>query len=459
MGLIVTIEPDFKSAKDLSEGCSEVADLLRHEINSFETLAGFKKNILPARKDLVLIIIPIEELGLDPLSSLTEIKSKYAGDIIITLFDHSPLHFDNIDQWPVVNFIYKAFDNLILKEHLRFALSPNQNIKTEFVHTSEVKSTIEHLQKVDGVLLSETGFKIKKGRDFVVGENYKFYQPLFTDQFAQNVWGQMVNTDTKYYEFIFSEISKAVLSQVRNRILTAEAFKNTIWMGRHTASESKIQVLIQLKNPETVLELQQLLEAACSGISFIDSKLLDAGQKKEIDLLITDRVYTEDEIKTDFKNGLTKICIVTDISETKTASFAVDTVRFENSLDLNFTVKIVKQLFPSLKEIEPAPIPTVEFVEPMTLTENLAVTDFSEATIGFESKTAMPLRSWMNICLPPNDEHLLKDFFARVHYVDAIPNADGLYYHKLVLIGMKDELLKQMRLWARQKFVSIRHTE
>ncbi|MBC7466657.1 MAG: hypothetical protein H7256_11755 [Bdellovibrio sp.] len=459
MSLIVAIELDPKCAKDLSLGCYEVAELLHHDFTLFQTLEGFRKNISPGRKDLALLIVPLEELGLNPLASLNEIKSKYGCDIVVTVFDHSPLHFDDIELWPIVNFIYKAFDDLILKEHLRFALLPNQKIKTEYVHTSEVKSTIEHLQKVEAVLLSETGFKIKKSRDFVVADNYKFYQPLFTDQFAQNVWAQMVNTDTKHYEFIFSELSKASLLQIRNKIQFSESYKNTTWMGRHTAPQKTIQVLIQLKNPESVLDLQRLFESTFAGVYFIDAKLLDAGQKKEVDLLITDRVYTDDEIKDEFKEGMSKVSIVSDISETKKESFVADTIRVENYLDFAFIVKMLKQLFPKLVENEPNPVAAVEFIEPMTLTENLAVVDFSEASIGFLSSSPMAIGSWLNICLPPNDENALKDFKAHLHYVDKTPNADGFYYHQLVLFGMKDELLKQMRLWARQKFVSIRHTE
>lgn len=459
MGLVVAIESDPKSAKDISQNCGEVAKLLTHELLVVDRLSDIKSSDSngEGQTKIELLIIPIEELGAKPLDYLSEIKRKYSCEIIVTLFDDAAKQpFKKIESWPVMNFIYKPFDATILKEHTRFALLKNTKIKTEFVHTTMAKGEIEHLQKINGLHLSEAGFKIEKTVELNLGQVYKFYHPLFANGRNQHIWARLVHTDSMSHEFIFSEVNATLLSQIRKRMnATKDRIKNAVWHGRQTVAFSQLNIMVQLLDTEQIPLIQDLLNRNFENLVFKDATTIKTNAKNEVDVLITDVVYKTDEFETQFEPGTTNICIVPELLDRKKtqARFLIDTVRIEKALDRSFLVKAIKQLFPQLKEKEMAPLTTIPFLETVTLTEIMEIIEFSEAAIGFNRPVSMAIGAGIDICLPQEDETQLKEMKARIHFVEEKPNPEGLYYHQSVLFGMKDEFLKLIRLWSLEKHI------
>lgn len=460
MGYIVAVESDPKNAKDISEACGEVAKLLNLELKVVDKLSDLKfesetGETLPAPV-INLLIIPIEELGSKPDQTLAELFVKYNCNIVVTLFDDISKPFSKIQAWPVQNFIYKPFDLMILKEHTRFALFPNTNTKTEFVHTTTAKGEIERLQKLSGLHLSEIGFKVEKTGTLNVGQVYKFYHPLFLNGRKQHILARLIHTDDMSYEFIFSELNANLLLQIRKRISgNKERVKNAAWRGRESVKQDHLNVVIQLNEADQIAVIQDLLERNFDNLTFKDQTTLAVDAKNEVDLLITSMSYNPVAFETMFPVGTVVVNVMDhalDLPKTL-ERFAVDTIRMEKTIDRAFLVKVLKQLFPQLKEKEPSVLTTIPFMETITLTESMEITEFSEAAIGFKSAVAMPLNLGIDICLPQEDETNLKEMKARVHYVDATPDSEKFYYHQLVLFGMKDEFLKLIRLWSLEKHI------
>lgn len=459
MGLIVAIEPDPKSAKDLTSSCGEVAKLLTHELlvlNSINDIKSESPTGEPIPTPTIdLLIIPIEDLGKNPIDYMLELRKKFSCNIIVTLFDDASRPFKKIDFWPVMNFIYKPFDLTILKEHTRFALLKNTKIKTEFVHTTNQKGEIERLTKMECLHLSETGFKVSKTRELNVGQIYKFYHPMFLNGRNQHVWARLVYTDDMSHEFIFSEVTASILTQIRKRVNSGLKVKNAVWRGRESNNFDQLNVMVQLADPEQIQLIQDLLQRNYDGLVFKDAATIKIDKKNEADVIITDVEYKQDEFDTMFEPGTTNISITKEVLDrAKTEKrFTIDTIRMEKAIDKSFLVKILKQLFPKLKEKEPTPVATCGFLETITLTEIMPITEMSEASIGFKLPTALTYGTGIDICLPQEDETSMKEMKARVHYVDEQPDSEKFYYHQLVLFGMKDEFLKLLRLWGLEKHI------
>ena len=79
--------------------------------------------------------------------------------------------------------------------------------------------------------------------------------------------------------------------------------------------------------------------------------------------------------------------------------------------------------------------------------------EYSEAAMSFKAPVPLAVDSILDIALSQDDETLMKEMRAKVHYVDDAPRGDAGYSHQLILFGMKDEFLKLIRLWTLQKHI------
>ena len=457
MSFIIAIEPDPKTVKDINEAYLELSKVFNHKVLVFNDLNSFKSEwSKPDYTDqtVALLIINAESIATNTVETINGLKEAYQCDILATLFD-DPKVSKNADQWPVQNLLYKPFDITILKEHTRFALMKNQKVQTQYVHTTKSKAEIESLKKLKAIQLTETGFKIGKIQPLIIGCVYKFYHPLFTNNKQLSVWGRVVSENETAYELIFCQLNPVILSSIRKKIVGAPTkIKNATWTARNTSNQTNITVCINISEDSQNAVVADLLNRNFDNLNIVDKK--DLKGRAKVDLLITDVGYDKRQLENQFDANMTYIRLVPNkpIKRIELEErFIHETLRLEKPLDKAILVKMVKQLFPLLKEKEPQHIITINFEEPLMLSTLIEVEEYSEAAFAFKMPAQIPIDTMLDITLSQEDESLLKEMKAKVHYVDDKANSSGTYLHQMILYGMKDEFLKLIRLWTLQRHI------
>ncbi len=457
MSFIVVIEPDPKTVKDITEAYAELSKTFGYKVLIFSDLAAFKTEWLqPEFKEKIvsLLVVNLESVLPNTVENITALRHLYQCDVLITLFD-DPKNSKNSDTWPVQNLLYKPFDLTILKEHTRFALLKSQKVQTQYVHTTKAKAEIESLKKLKALQLTETGFKIGKIQPLLVGHVYKFYNPLFTNNKHLHIWGRVVSENESAYELIFCQLNPVILSSIRKKIVGATSkVKNAAWTGRNQTNTTQVLACVQITEEGQNAVVVDLLQRNFDAITFVDKK--DLKGRAKVDLLITDTNFEERQLENQFEPDMTYIRLMPnkpikriDLED----RFRHETIRLEKPLDKAILVKMVKQLFPLLKEKEPQHNLTITFEEPLMLSTLIEVEEYSEAAVAFKQSSPIPTGTMLDITLSQDDESLLKEMKAKVHYVDEKANGSGTYHHQMILYGMKDEFLKLIRLWTLQRHI------
>lgn len=459
MTCLVAIESDPKSAKIILECWSDIAKDSGAKVLVFNTLAVFATEMLKPENStdtVSVLMVPVESLGSDPTKALDDLAARYKTDILVSLFDDPSQPIKKLRASIVKNLIYKPFDPTILKEHTRFVLYPNQKVKTQFVHTTVSKSKLEYLKKFNITQLSEAGFKIEKGYALNVGKAYKFYHPYFQHQKTQHAWGRIVNEDDTNYEVAFVGLSAVPLSSVRKKIVaTKQRFKNPNWRGVIKNTQTGIDIVIHIEDEPTALMIQQLIERTFTANLIMHKKDFKTSDKITADLLITDVAYEPAGLKNEFTEvpSIIRLQQETLIREDLEKRFEIEFCRLEKPLDKAFLIKVMKTIFPLLQENEASHITTVPTDGTIVISEQMIVEEFSEAALGFNHSERFNADQMIDIALTQEDETDLKEMKIKVHYVDEKPSVEKQYYHQAILYGMKDEFLKQMRLWTLQMHI------
>jgi hypothetical protein len=358
---------------------------------------------------------------------------------------------------PVQNIIYKPFDLTILKEHTRFAISLGKKIKTLYVHTTQVETAIESIKKFKIKEFSEFGFKIEKNYPLEKNKAYKFYHPIYTNKKNQHIWARFINETETHYEMHFCQSVSVIINQLRKKIATTKSkVKNPVWLGQSQNKQTALTIALQLSDEDLVKTLQELLDRNFKNLTFIPNSEIDPKKKTTADLLITEVNYEEKTLDAQFTSRPIVIRLNDDapIRAELEKRFLLEFIRIQKPIDRSFLVKVLRNLFPELEEKQEEIQEATALVEENTsLSEVIKVQEFSEAAISFSDPHQYELGLVMNIALPQDDETTLKEIKAKIHFVSEKPNPDKVFLYQFVLYGMKDEFLKNIRLWALQKHI------
>lgn len=98
---------------------------------------------------------------------------------VLTAFDTDNFDFSKYENEIVSNIIFKPFDKLILREHLRIALSGSKPDSSGEIYKQKTKSKVEMLKDVHIESISEMGFTSISDREISPGAQAKYYSKLF----------------------------------------------------------------------------------------------------------------------------------------------------------------------------------------------------------------------------------------------------------------------------------------
>lgn len=140
-------------------------------------------------KRLNLIICKDEILGSRSMSLINKttellLRKKLCTEeektaVIITAFDQATFDLKVIEEKFINNVIYKPFDNIILEEHLRYAIIGRKKPKDDTLKSSKVSAQVEMVKDIPVAGFSDLGFLTISDRLLKVGELGKYYADEF----------------------------------------------------------------------------------------------------------------------------------------------------------------------------------------------------------------------------------------------------------------------------------------
>lgn len=461
MPLICIIENDPKTMKDLVDCLGPVAPEFKADIKSFksfEEIEKYKTTEEFQTNSVQLLIVNLDLIKPPYETSLQLLKNNYKTDLILTSFDDPMKPLKNIDKWPVQNIIYKPFDLAILKEHTRFALIKDQMAKTVAVHSSKEKSAIEKIRKLKVHAMSDFGFQFTSDSDFFVGHAYKFYHPVFLDKKKQHIWARVVAKNDKTYDLVFCYMQVPITAQVRKRISSVTAkLKNVKWSADITKIPPvKVKVTLQMTNPEDNDKLKDFFSRKYPEIEVVVAPAQLDSQKLQSDVFISDIEYDIKKFEAVFPRRPIYFRMGEAYRNREHAiqMLAFETARFVGPIDRPLMGKIIHAYFPFLKEVDPNPVPWISIDDLAFLqTDMIEVEQLSEAALTYDRGSKLELGSFQEFTVPQEDETDLTLMTGRVQFVDPNQTGEKLWKHQIVFYGVRDSMLKLIRLWMLQMHI------
>lgn len=153
---------------------------------------------------------------------------------IVTAFEQDEFDYSRYENQVVSNIIFKPFDKLILKAHLRVALSGSKIEKGGDLYVQKTsKLNIEVLKEVPMITLSETGFMTASDREIPLGSATKYYGKIFQSGKFSSVYAkptrlEKISESLWHCHFVFFNIQSAQSSIVRRLVKADKKYKSTV---------------------------------------------------------------------------------------------------------------------------------------------------------------------------------------------------------------------------------------
>lgn len=145
---------------------------------------------------------------------------------VLTSFDHSQFDIKLVEGRLINNVIMKPFDQLILQQHLCFAMSGHHPPSAYTIQNMKMDAVVEMLKDVQVESLSEVGFITRSQREIPVGHLAKYYSDIFKSASTRSVLARshQVAPHPKYQgeylcSFVFYGIEEGQRIDIASRIL------------------------------------------------------------------------------------------------------------------------------------------------------------------------------------------------------------------------------------------------
>lgn len=461
---ICVIDTDAKTADSISEATLTLQQELQLKFihkNNFTELDEFLKHEDQKEAVVTLLITSSDCVANLTTESLKALQTQYRTNIIVTAFEDPLKPLKKIETWPIENLIYKPFDLAILQEHIRFALIKSEKVKTVAVHSSPEKTQIEKIRRYQLTQLSEFGFTLESSNEFILNTAYKFYHLAFVDKKKSSQWAKPISKNNSTYEFIFCEPNLVVSTILRQRIVDAHKSKSALktvallgFAANKATTEPK--VCIQYSEADDYERLKDFFARKFPKTQIFQLPTPLTKEKLDCDLLITENDYSMEQLKLIFKTQPLFFKVATELFKSRAEAeekLKTETVRLQKPVDRNFLGRLVTSYFPNTEETDINPPQWFQPVEPALYSEMIEVSELSEAAFVYHRETALKHGDYQEFALTQDDENELRPIKAKIQFVNAAPDADKKYLHQIVFFGIREDLLKKLRLWMLQTHI------
>lgn len=465
--LICVVDSDPKVVDMIKIATAELCKDFNHSLvhmSSMKELEHFRSEDKLNENVYTLLILSLE--ALDPVVTpdyLKGIKTKFKTNLVITAFQDLLKPLKKTELWPIENLIYKPFDAAILKENLRFAFIRGEIVKTTAVHSAKEENRIEKMSRHEFLRVSDFGFMIETYAEYNLLEPLKFYHPYFADQKKSSVWAKAISRQyldaTNVYEFVFCFPTAGLITKLRQ--LGGESktkLKSIDWAGfeEHKALSAP-HIYAQFTDESDFEKLKDFFKRKYPTAVIFEFPKTPQKEKLNADLFIAENEFTADQLKTLFTKTPFFFRISGDAIKDRediVKNFATETLRLPKPMDRNFLGRMMSSFFPGCVDAEPNPITWFTSTEPVMYSEMVTVSQLSEAAFTFATEPAMNRGDNLEFALTQEDETDLKPIPSKIQYVDPAPDAAKKFTHQVVFFGIRDELLKKIRLWMLQSHIN-----
>jgi hypothetical protein len=437
--------------------CKEFDHQFLHKI-SLKELDQFLAAEENKNSTLSLLLISQDSLDLLTPEALLKIQILYQTNLILTAFEDPLKPLKKTETWPVENIIYKPFDLAILQEHIRFAFIRSEKVKTNSVHSSKEKNQIEKIRRHHLIQLSEFGFTIQTPSSYNLNEAYKFYHLSFVDQKKSSLWAKAVSKNDTTYEFIFCNPTLTVTTKIRQLANESKVkIKNAKWAGSEkNKTISTPHIYLQMNETDDFEKLKDYFQRKFTKAVVHNLQLANLKEKLTCDLFISETEYTADQLQTFFKIQPLYFRISNDTFKNRAEAEKIlntETLRLQKPIDRNYLGRMVNSFFPACAESDANPANWFLSTDPALYSEMIEVTELSEAAFVYSRDSLLKRGDFQEFALPQDDENELRPIKAKIQFADFMPDAERKYSHQVVFYGIRDDMLKKLRLWMLQNHI------
>lgn len=216
-----------------------------------------------------LIVLRGEFLGVEKLDLLNKVKELFVRKgmctdeepvaFVLTAFEDPGFQIEKYQKPFVFNVIFKPFDELILREHLSYALAGRLAPSEFSLSYQEANTEVEMLKNVEIESLSDIGFTSRSHKPFEVGYISKYYGESFVGENLNSVFARLARClphpeNPKEYELEFHFFSNepSQISNIRKRVrsLRGRGSVNERALPSTKGNDAPIFVIIEPRDQE-----------------------------------------------------------------------------------------------------------------------------------------------------------------------------------------------------------------
>lgn len=194
---------------------------------------------------------------------------------VVTAFETEDFDFKKYESQVISNIIFKPFDKLILRAHLRIALAGAKIEKGGDLYVQKTTSLkIEMLKEVPMIGLSETGFTTTSDREFPVGTVAKYYGKIFQSGRFSSVYAKLAHIakgpDGRFVcDFVFFNIQPSQSAILRRLIKVDKGYESKVMQAKKSAAGAPVHSFVFL-SPKDTPSLEESLRSGFQNVQTVN---------------------------------------------------------------------------------------------------------------------------------------------------------------------------------------------
>jgi len=477
MGQFLVIDHEEKTSELIKASIKSLDE--RALIVSSTSLSQWRKdNAAGDKMQFDIVILDFPEFSpaqwLKELETFkTEVSLNENMKIIMIGYEEPGLDRKKLIKLDIFNFVFKPFDELILKETINSATLASKRQTSIEIKSQKSSATVGILKDIEMQSLSELGFVTLSEEQIPPLSISKYFSLIFSRGVKQSIWAQLIRSiphphkeKTFINQFQFIAPDTAFLTALRKYIKDhkLDATANALWSPAPPKEPDLIKIAMIGHDDAVSQKLKADLQTHFANVECelvtLNQKALEHGLLPHKVVINLSEIGPEAILK--YFNPQTKIFLIrgapTSDDDLKEAAIGYTDI-FITPLDRMYFYKKLRAQLAGLAEKEDKKLVNIACHEKMKVANLLKISDISEVFISFNYHRELSLRTWREFTLIAEDERNMVELQAFCNFVEKSPNDKSKFFHQFAFFGMTDHYLKAIRLWLVQNYLSQKKNE
>lgn len=408
------------------------------------------------------------------VSTLAELKEKNKPESVmcLTAFDDVNLNKKHIQTLHPFNIFYKPFDQLILRESINIALSPNLSVKPAEMHPQSFNAQIAILKEIELLSISELGFLSLNDKPIVVGGLSKYFSAIFSHGKKRSVLAQCLmsiplpnNPGQFINKFQYVGLESEGLLAIRKFVGLNK--KNhapgNSWSLAAQVSSPMVNIALLDTADEKAAALKEDID---SHFDNVRTEILKMDWSKSpqplndrFDIVINlSPNLTHDEFKNKFSKEAKYFLLSPEVMSEERLYPLARTYRdiFIAPIDKAYFFKKLKTHHKGLTLKNIADINVVTTNEKVKAASLVKISEICELYVNVTYSRELAHGTMRDFIFMKEDENQVTELPAFCNFsrkTERSGEKTDSFFHQFVFFGMTDHYLKQIRMWLLESFV------